>query len=172
MTVHDDQRLIAKPLTRETFAPFGDVLNVDGPPDKLINQGLCGRYHDRALIDVAPDMGEGRTGISLFQAELRSLPYTLDMMERHPEGSQAFLPMDVHPFLVIVAPDAGGVPGEPAAFLTKPGEGVNYHRGTWHGVLTPLHGNGLFAVIDRIGTTPNLQEHWFERPYKVVGFGI
>lgn len=159
-------RLIARPLTAEAFTPFGDVLNVDGEPDRLINQGLCGRYHDRAQLDFGQD---GKAGISLFKAELRSLPYKLDMMERHPEGSQAFLPMDVHPFLVIVAPDEGGRPGKPVAFLTHTGEGVNYHRNVWHGVLTPLAGNGLFAVIDRIGDTPNLQEHWFDAPYEVVG---
>jgi ureidoglycolate lyase len=111
----------------------------------------------------------GRAGISLFKAQLRSLPYRLDMMERHPDGSQAFLPMDVHPFLVIVAEDEGGKPCTPHAFLTHTGEGINLHRGTWHGVLTPLAGNGLFAVVDRIGETPNLEEHWFDAPFEVVG---
>ncbi|MFK7793155.1 MAG: ureidoglycolate lyase [Devosiaceae bacterium] len=158
-------RIIARPLTAAAFAPFGDVLSVEGEPDKLINAGLCGRYHDRANLDFGP---EGGAGISLFKADLRSLPYTLDMMERHPDGSQAFLPMDVHPFLVIVALDYGGKPGAPVAFLTHPGEGVNYHRNVWHGVLTPLAGNGLFAVVDRIGQTPNLQEHRFDVPYEVI----
>ena len=160
------KRIIARPLSVEAFAPFGDVLNVEGEPDRLINQGLCGRYHDRAALDFGSD---GKAGLSLFRAELRALPYTLDMMERHPEGSQAFVPMDVHPFLVIVAPDDDGRPGEPHAFLTHTGEAVNYRPGTWHGVLTPLAGNGLFAVIDRIGETPNLEEHWFDVPYTVVG---
>ena len=159
-------RIIARPLSADAFAPYGDVLSVDGEPDKLINQGLCGRYHDRGRLDFGAD---GQAGISLFKAQLRSLPYTLDMVERHPEGSQAFLPMDVHPFLAIVAPDEGGRPGTPVAFLTHAGEGINFHRGTWHGVLTPLAGNGLFAVVDRIGETANLEEHWFETPYEVVG---
>jgi ureidoglycolate lyase len=159
-------RIIAQPLTSDAFAPFGDVLSVEGEPDKLINQGLCERYHDRAQLDFGPD---GRAGISLFKAQLRSLPYRLEMMERHPDGSQAFLPMDVHPFLVIVAEDEGGKPGTPHAFLTHTGEGINFHRGTWHGVLTPLAGNGLFAVVDRIGETLNLEEHWFDAPFEVVG---
>ncbi|MFC2969538.1 ureidoglycolate lyase [Acidimangrovimonas pyrenivorans] len=154
-----------EPLTRAAFAPFGDVLEAEGAPDKIINQGLCGRYHDRARLDFGPD---GRAGISLFKAEPRALPYRLEMVERHPEGSQAFLPMSLDPFLVIVAPDAGDRPGAPRAFLTTPGQGINLHRGTWHGVLTPLAAPGLFAVIDRIGATPNLEEHWFGTPYTVV----
>ncbi len=157
--------ITVQPLEAAAFAPFGDVLDCAGAPDKMINQGLCGRYHDRATLDF----GDGRAGISLFKAELRALPYTFDMVERHPDGSQAFLPMSMDPFLVVVAPDAGGIPGTPRAFLTAPGQGVNYHRGTWHGVLTPLSGPGLFAVVDRIGTGSNLEEHWFETPWTVTG---
>lgn len=160
-----DRTIRTEPLTAEAFAPFGDVLEVKGAPDRLINQDLCGRYHDRARLDFGTD---GRAGISLFDAVPRALPYTLDLVERHPEGSQAFLPMTEAPFLVIVAPDADGLPGTPRAFLTAPGQGVNYHRGTWHGVLTPLSAPGLFAVVDRIGTTPNLEEHWFTTPWTVV----
>jgi ureidoglycolate lyase len=157
-------RITAKPLTEAAFAPFGDVLEVRGPPDRLINQGLCGRFHDRARLDFS----DGRAGLSLFDAEPRSLPYRLEMMERHPEGSQAFVPMSMAAFLVIVAPDAGGVPGRPLAFLTAPGQAINLHRGTWHGVLTPLSAPGLFAVLDRIGPGDNLEEHWFDAPYTVT----
>ena len=157
----------AAPLTAEAFAPFGDVLDATGPHDKLINQGLCERHHDRAALDFGGEKGDGRAGLSLFKATPRALPYTLDMMERHPEGSQAFIPMSEHPFLVVVAPDAGGIPGTPLAFTTVPGQAVNYHRGTWHGVLTPLHAPGLFAVIDRIGPSANLEEHWFDTPYLI-----
>lgn len=158
------REIATAPLTPDAFAPFGDVLDTSGAPEKLINQGLCGRYHDRARLDF----GGGRAGISLFDAKPRSLPYRLDMVERHPEGSQAFLPMSEHPFLVIVAPDVGDRPGTPRAFVTAPGQGINLHRGTWHGVLTPLHAPGLFAVVDRIGDGSNLEEHWFEEPWMVV----
>ena len=158
------RRIVIDPLTTRVFAPFGDVLDTEGAPDKIINQGLCGRYHDRAALDF----GDGRAGISLFLAEPRSLPLTLDMVERHPEGSQAFLPMTDAPFLVVVAPDADGAPGRPQAYLTAPGQGINFHRGVWHGVLTPLHAPGRFAVVDRIGRGPNLEEHWFETPYVIV----
>ncbi|QBK30212.1 ureidoglycolate lyase [Roseitalea porphyridii] len=158
------ETIAIEPLTAEAFAPFGDVLEAAGAPDRLINQGLCGRYHDRARLEYV----DGRAGISLFQAEPRTLPLSLTMVERHPLGSQAFIPMTQNPFLVIVAPDEQGMPGRPLAFRTAPGQGVNYRRGTWHGVLTPLSEPGLFAVIDRIGEGANLEEHWFETPYRVA----
>jgi ureidoglycolate lyase len=156
----------AEPLTAAAFAPFGDVLDATGVPDRIINAGLCGRFHDRATLDFGPG---GRAGISVFLAEARSLPYSLDLLERHPEGSQAFLPMTEAPFLVIVAPDDGGRPGAPRAFLTDGAQGINLHRNIWHGVLTPLSAPGLFAVVDRIGPTPNLQEYRLPTPLLVVG---
>ena len=153
-----------QPLTPSAFAPFGEVLDCAEEPDKLINAGMCGRFHDRARMDF----GDGRAGLSLFRATPRALPYTLDLLERHPEGSQAFIPMSEHPFLVTVAPDQDGAPGVPRAFLTAPGQAINLHRATWHGVLTPLHLPGLFAVVDRIGPGANLQEFFLEPPYRVV----
>lgn len=147
--------LVARPLTAEAFRPFGDVIEVAGDPDRIINAGLCGRFHDRARLDF----GDGRAGISLFDAAPRSLPHEVDLLERHPFGSQAFVPMSPAPFLVVVAEGAGAVPGAVHAFLTRPGQAVNLLRGTWHGVLTPLTAPGLFAVIDRIGPGANLEEH-------------
>ena len=158
------RKIQIQPLTPEAFAPYGDVLDCRGAPDKIINQGLCGRYNDRATIDI----DNGRAGLSLFNAEPRALPLTLDMVERHPEGSQAFVPMSEHPFLVIVAPDDNGRPGVPMAFKTAPGQAINFHKNTWHGVLTPLANPGLFAVVDRIGDGTNLEEHWYKTPYVVT----
>ena len=156
--------LIAQPLTAADFAAFGDLLDASGTPDKVINQGRCGRFHDRARLDFGPD---GRAGISVFQGQAVAWPVEVALVERHPDGSQAFISMTGHPFLVVVAPDEGGKPGTPRAFVAAPGQGINFHRGTWHGVLTPLHEPGLFAVVDRIGDTPNLEEHWFDAPYIV-----
>jgi ureidoglycolate lyase len=153
-----------QPLTSEAFAPFGDLLDISGQPDKIINQGFCERYHDRAGIDFS----NGQAGISLFNAKPRTPPYKLDMMERHPLGSQAFIPMAYAPFLIIVAKDKDNSPSQPIAFLSEPGQAINFHRNIWHGVLTPLQGSGLFAVIDRIGPEANLEEVFFETPYLVV----
>jgi ureidoglycolate lyase len=98
----------------------------------------------------------------LFDAEPRALPYQLEMMERHPLGTQAFLPLHEYPFLVVVAEDDNGKPKNVQAFITPPSIGVNYHRNIWHGVLTPLEAPGLFAVVDRIGIDKNLEEFWFD----------
>jgi len=149
-------RLRTEPLTPQAFAPFGDVLQATGTPDRLINNGYCGRWHDMAQLDFGPG---GRAGLNLFKAQPRSLPYALDLLERHPEGSQAFVPMYETTWLVTVAEDAGGTPVNLRAFLVAPGQAINLHRGTWHGVLTPLAEPGLFAVIDRIGSTANLEEY-------------
>ena len=157
-------RVTARPLTAADFAPYGDVLEAAGAPDRIINQGRCGRFHDRARLDFA----DGRAGISIFHSQPVSLPWLVDLLERHPEGSQAFVPMSADPFLVVVARDGGGLPVDPQAFITAPGQAINFHRGTWHGVLTPLTGPGIFAVIDRIGTGANLEEHRLAEPFTVI----
>ena len=158
------RQITAQPLTAANFAPYGDVLDAVGAPDKMINEGMCGRHHDRARLDFT----DGRAGVSIFNAQPRALPYDFDLVERHPEGSQCFVPMTQAPFLVIVAPDEGGTPGTPRAFLTAPGQAVNFHRGTWHGVLTPLSAPGLFAVVDRIGPGANLEEYRYEEGFTVT----
>ena len=154
----------ARPLTAEAFRPFGDVIDTTGDPDRIINAGLCGRFHDRARLDF----GDGRAGISLFDAVPREMPYHLDLLERHPEGSQTFVPMTPSPFLVVVAEGDGPLPGAVHAFVTRPGQAVNLLKGTWHGVLTPLAAPGLFAVIDRIGPGANLEEHHLAEPILIT----
>ncbi|MEM9433010.1 MAG: ureidoglycolate lyase [Pseudomonadota bacterium] len=157
-----------EPLTAAAFEPFGDVLECSGDADMLINQGLCSRFHDQADLEFT----DGRAGISLFRSETRTLPYRLEMVERHPLGSQAFISMSLTPFLVIAAEDSNAGPQRPRAFVSEPGQAINFHRDTWHGVLTPLHEPGLFAVIDRISdtsqTNQNLEEFWFPTPYTVT----
>ena len=155
--------LKARPLTPAAFAPFGDVLEVSDGAFIEINQGRCRRFHDLAKLDFA----DGQAGINLFHAQVRTAPYSIELLERHPLGSQCFVPMQGSEYIVAVAPDADGQPGEIQAFLADANQCVNYHRNTWHAVLTPVSGTGLFAVIDRIGQGKNLQEHWFDTPIAV-----
>ncbi len=143
-----------EPLTRDAFAPFGEVLTPRAAPDRMINAGRCERHH--ALATVERHGGEAI--ISIFRSDPVSLPYDCDLLERHPLGSQAFMPMGPDAWLSVVAFDEGGRPGAPRAFLVPAGVGVNLRAGVWHGVLTPLDRPADFLVVDREGTGTNLQE--------------
>lgn len=151
------------PLTAKAFAPYGEVIEVSGEPDKMINQGMCGRHHDLAVLDFA----DGKAGISLFDAKARTFPHVVDMVERHPEGSQAFVPVSGVPMLVVVADDQDGTPVNLRAFVSQSGQSINLHRGVWHGVLAPIEQPGQFIVVDRIGAGANLEEFWFDDAYVV-----
>lgn len=155
------QDIVTEPLNAEAFRPFGDVLEVTDD-FRTINEGMCRRHHDLARLDFDPN---GRAGISIFDARPRSLPYEFDLIEHHPLGSQAFLPLSDQPFLVIVA---AGPESRPRAFVTDGRQGVNFHRGAWHGVLTPLHAPGLFAVVDWIGDIRNVVEYRYPTPFRVI----
>ena len=161
-----DRVIRAAPLEAAAFAPFGEVIEASGQPSFQINQGMCDRFHDLARVEVADT--EGAPGISIGLGRPYDLPLAVHMVERHPLGSQAFVPLDGEPFLVVVAPDDGRTPGRPLAFLTRPGQGVNYHRGTWHGVLTPLVRPQPFLIVDRIGPGANLEEHFYDAPWTVT----
>lgn len=151
--------LVARPLTAEAFAPFGDVIDATGDPDWLINEDRCGRHHDRARLDFA----DGRAGISVFDSRTVTLPCPLAMVERHPLGSQAFLPIGAATCLIVVAEDEDDHPVRLRAFRSRPGQGFNILRNVWHGVLAPLD-EGRFFVIDRIGEGTNLEIHDFTPP--------
>ena len=156
-----------KPLTREAFAPFGEVIERDGVAHFPINAGKCTRYHDLAKIETTGE--KARPMISLLRGEPYPLPLELGMVERHPLGSQAFIPLSEHPFLVVVAEEMEDGPGEPIAFRTAPGQGVNIGRNVWHGILTPLDGVSDFAVVDRGGEGVNLEEHFYREPFLIAG---
>ncbi|MFN3615837.1 MAG: ureidoglycolate lyase [Rubrimonas sp.] len=161
------EAISARPLTRADFAPFGFVIETPGPTHYPINAGRCIRHHDLAPVELD---AEGRAVISIFVSKPVTLPYALALMERHPLGSQAFVPLQPDPFLVIAAEDNDGAPGRPQAFLTTPGQGVSFGRNVWHGVLTPLgEAEARFLVVDRGGPGTNLQEHAFNRPWMIVG---
>lgn len=143
-----------EPLTAAAFAAFGTVLAPRTSPDRLINAGRCERHHALATVE----RGGGEAIISIFRSEPISLPYDCTLLERHPLGSQAFMPLGPDAWLSVVAPDDNGHPGAPRAFLVPAGTGVNLNAGTWHGVLTPLDRAADFLVVDREGTGVNLEE--------------
>jgi ureidoglycolate lyase len=156
--------LQAQPLTRAAFASFGDVIETDGAEHFPINAGSTERYHDLASVDLGPEPG-ARTLVNIFHGQpVAGQPLPLRLMERHPLGSQAFVPLSARPFLVVVAaPDSA--PTEPDnlhVFLTAPGQGVNYARGVWHHPLLALEAVSDFLVVDRGGPGHNCDEVEFD----------
>jgi len=163
--------LVIEPLTSEAFAPFGQVIVADDAAHHYpINNGMTERYHDLARVELGG--AHPRPLISIFRGKPYSLPLDLKMVERHPFGSQAFFPLSPNPFLSIVAPDESGVPGLPRVFLVPPRHGVNIAMNTWHGVLTPLGDDACdFLIVDRGGDGNNLEEYFFDEPYRVIESG-
>jgi len=152
-------------LTRTAFAPFGDLIDTKGAQSFKINNGTTTRFHD--LADVQLRGESPRTLISIFRGEEFKFPIKIDMMERHPLGSQAFVPLNNRPFLVVVAEDMAGRPAHPHAFIAKGNQGVNFHTNVWHATLTALEGVSDFLVVDRGGDGNNLEEYFFDIAYQV-----
>jgi len=145
------------PLSAAAFAPFGDVIEVEGRAARWINQGTCERFDDLAQVDVAAE--GGRPLISLFRATPRSLPLQLQSLERHPLSSQAFYPLQPQPFLIVVAQDGSGpVAPRVRAYVSSGRQGVNFRRNTWHHELLALNQTSLFLVIDRGGPGENCEQ--------------
>ncbi|WP_225774922.1 ureidoglycolate lyase [Pseudomonas sp. Marseille-Q5115] len=154
------RQLTIEPLSREAFAPFGDVIATEGRDHFLINNGSTERYHRLADVQLS---GPEDTGIiSIFRAQALSMPMPVTLLERHPHGSQAFVPLLGHPFLIVVAPPAQQPdPAAIRAFLSDGRQGVNYHRGVWHHPVLALHPLDDFLVVDRSGPGNNCDEHFF-----------
>jgi ureidoglycolate lyase len=156
--------LPVEPLSRAAFAPFGDVIEAAAAANTYaINAGTTTRFHDLATIDTA--RGDGRTLLSLFRAQPRALPFAITMLERHPLGSQAFVPLSQRPYLVVVAEDPAATP---RAFLATEGQGVNYRAGTWHHPLLALDAVSDFLVIDRGGPGSNCDEVELTVAYQIA----
>jgi ureidoglycolate lyase len=149
----------AEPLTREAFAPYGDVIDARGVEGVAINDGSARRFDDFATIDVAREGGRPR--LALFRVQPVVPPLSLRLVERHPLGTQAFVPLQGQRFVVVVAPpELEATEIDPScfrAFVTDGTQGTNYRRGTWHHPLLALDG-GDFLVLDRGGPGRNGEE--------------
>ena len=153
------------PLTKSAFAPFGDVIEADPTTMRLINGGTTERFH--ALAE-AQALGEGASIIlNIFRGQPRAFPYSVNMMERHPFGSQSFSPLSGRPFLVVVAEDEDSKPGVPQVFLAGAHQGVNYRANVWHHPLMSLGEVSDFLVVDRTGPGNNLEEYFYSEPFLI-----
>ena len=161
---------IIKPtkITRKNFAPYGDLISSEGITPININAGYAKRFDD--LIDINVLKDEGKTIVSIFSALKRNFPMKIDMMEKHPLGSQAFIPMKETIFITFVAP-----PGEKPdinkieSFIVPSGTGIYYIAGVWHFPLISTEDMN-FLVIDRKGSGNNLIIYNFEKEKLTLEF--
>ena len=152
-----DLRLRPEPLSGENFSPFGDIVGVDQASSSGMNDARFARYDKLATVDLD---AEGEVAISIVKSVTATdLPYRFNMVERHPLGSQAFIPLGTFRFVVVVARAGDNVsPADLCAFITNGEQGINYHRGVWHMPLIALDEGQSFLVVDRSPGTGNCEE--------------
>ena len=152
------EAMTIQPLTREAFAPFGDVVEFEGSDSFPINNGMADRYHDLAGVELGGE--QSRAIISLVASRQFDMPRKVDHLEYHPLGSQAFLPLDAIPFIVVVSPAATDPDlSQLRAFVTNGKQGINYRLGTWHHVLLTPYQSMRFICVDRAGAGNNCIDH-------------
>jgi len=146
------------PITTERFAPYGDVIHASKAAQAAMNDARFERFHDLANIDV--ESAGGRTAISIARCRTpASFPHRIDMVERHPHGSQAFIPLAPFSFIVVVAPAGEAVDAaDLCAFVTNGTQGVNYHKGVWHMPMIAMEAGQEFLIVDRAPSTDNCEE--------------
>ena len=154
--------LTPQPLSSTAFAPFGDVIEMDGAAHTTINQGFAERFNDLARVDVA--MEGGATNVSLFLGQPRPAPIAIRLMERHPLGSQIFYPLQDRPWLVLVCGDVHDFASY-RAFIAGGRQGVNYARNVWHHPLLVYDADSRFLIVDRKGPGNNLEEVWLAEDF-------
>ena len=144
-----------KAINKENFSKYGDLITTKDIEPLIINDGYAKRFDNIAKLDTSSENGE--TTISIFSALKRTFPMKVNMMECHPLGSQAFIPMKETTFLCFVAP-SGEKPDleKIESFIIPPGLGINYKPGTWHFPLISTEDMN-FLVVDRKGAGENLK---------------
>ena len=161
---------VVKPIkiTRKNFTEFGDLISSESINPIDINAGYAKRFDNLANINTLKD--GGKTIVSIFSALKRNFPMKIDMMEKHPLGSQAFIPMKETTFLCFVAP-SGESPeiDKIQSFIIPPKTGINYKPGIWHFPLISTEDTD-FLVIDRKGNSENLVIHKFDKEKVVLKY--
>ncbi len=159
--------LVPKPLTSERFAPYGDVIESVVDRTAAMNAARFERFDDLCAIDMKD---QGRVAVSIARCRTATaLPYRVDMVERHPLGSQAFVPLGPSRMIVVVAAPEESVEAEDLrAFISNGRQGINYHRGTWHMPLIAFEAGQEFLIIDRAGDAPNCEEHSLDEAVVLV----
>lgn len=153
--------LVPEPLTGQRFAPYGDVIEAALDKSVAMNAARFERFDDLCSVDIADG---GHIAMSVARCRTpTALPLRIDTVERHPLGSQAFVPLQRCRMVIVVAPPGESVAvGDLRAFVTNGKQGFNYHRGTWHMPLIAFDAGQEFLVIDRGGPEPNCEEYMLD----------
>jgi ureidoglycolate lyase len=127
--------LNVQPMTRDNFAPYGEMINERG--------------------DVDIDLDGGAVNLVAQTVEARQL--TFDFLGRHQRTEQVFVPVGGTQSIIAVAPPCSEDTALPddkkmAAFLVDGTCAFKLHRGTWHTSAFPLDDRATFLVLDREGT--------------------
>ncbi len=169
MSMHE-QDIEIRPLTQDSFAPFGEVIEKRGKDFIPINQGLTERYHALSLAQLSGE--QAAVGMSIFHNLFATtVPFQVEMLERHPYGSQSFIPLQQQQFIIVVA-----LPFDPTrpdeqqlqAFISNGQQGITYHQGVWHHPLITLEAHSDFLVVDRIGGGANCDVYHLSQPYRIT----
>ena len=152
--------LQAVPLTAERFAPYGDVIETSRGSADAMNSAHFERFGNLCTVDL---MNDGPVAVSIARCRTPgSLPLRLEMVERHPLGSQAFIPLSPCKMIIVVAPPEASVDADAlCAFVSNGRQGINYRRGTWHMPLISFTAGQEYLIIDRGGDEPNCDQHTF-----------
>ena len=158
-----------KPLTQEAFAPFGDVIQKQGHRPEEINYGQTRKYAELAQVDVGDE--KGTATVHIYRSRPVSLPFRVEVMEYHPLGSQAFIPLHGRPFIVVVAPPSQTLHFKSIqGYFTNGKQGVNLHKGVWHHYQLSLDEVCDYLVIDRTGPGVNTIEQHLEETLFIEEF--
>ena len=158
-----------EPLTREAFAPYGEVIEIDDAKHFSINMGTIERYHDLANVEVDVE-SNGRAIVSIMACNQTSeLPYRIKVIERHPLGSQAFIPMSPIVMAIAVAESGDNPdPTELRGFISNGTQGVNYRAGIWHMPLISSRQDQQYLIVDRGGPGQNCDEFYIDNQVIII----
>ena len=135
-----NKQIIAKALTAEAFARFGDVTSLRETERRTYLAHAFQSDH----TGKGPEMWIGLPPL------VKSLPLTIERMERHPHATQTFVPIDAGRYLVVVAepaPDGSPDVATLQAFIAEATQAVTYGINVWHHGLTVIDRQTRFVTV-------------------------
>ena len=155
-----------KKITKKNFLQYGQLISTNDIESKKINKNTTNSFYD--LVDIEVFGHDKKIRVNIFKAKKRNFPLKIDMLENHPLGSQAFIPLQKTNFIVVVAPIAP----KPdinliEAFYLSSEEGVNFKAKVWHFPLIAIQDSN-FLIIDKKVEKNNLEIFSFKNNEKIL----